>query len=190
LDRPGRQIAQEESALAEQRGLDLQHGIVLVERVVAHRQISKVGGDKVNLPLGGHGLERLEEPQDLEGHGTLLGLGEEWYRGMPTEFAGILVALAEDAADARVDELYVRGRAAVHRQHFVPIEDVIARAGAPPGAVKVVCWVPNLAEAGHARNLEAGLVVCLAFPRPIRRIQQIRLGPKGMLEVKFGLAAG
>ena len=120
LDDPGRQVAQQQPALAQGRRLGLQHGAILEEAAVRLGQVPQVRRDQARLdsrrprPSAPPRSERVATPRPAPPASP-----DSTGRRLAPQRRRIDAALAEDAPVADVGVLHVRRGVAVHRHHLV-----------------------------------------------------------------------
>ena len=108
--------------------LGAQHVALLEERRVAIGQLEQIGGQLVGAIVGHGQVEGLGEAEQFQGQRPFGRRGQQDGRAGARSALTIDVALGEDAPHPGVGVLHVRGRVAVHGQHLVVAEDVIAGA--------------------------------------------------------------
>ena len=118
-----------QAACAQRVGLGLEHGAVLEERRVAAGQLEQIArstGSGDSRPAA----RSSASPNRSTSSPSARSAGVPSRIAAPRRSQGVDVdvALGEDASHPGVGVLHVRRRVAVHRQHLVVAEDVVARA--------------------------------------------------------------
>src|SRR5262249_54750825 len=122
-----RQIAEQQTTLPPLRRRRLKDWAVDVEAARGLRQIPQIRRYEVRLVLLRRAVEDLLESQQLDRQRPLLRHLQQWAGGIGAERGRVYFPPAKDTAVADVGVLNVRRRVAIHRQHLVPVEDIIAR---------------------------------------------------------------